>query len=63
MPFQVGIGSVSGTVFFQVGFGIPLRTMVLRKRCSEIMQQIYRRTHMRKCDFNKFAAYFENTFS
>ena len=25
----------------------------LRKRCSENMQQIYRRTHMPKCDFNK----------
>ena len=28
---------------------------VLRKRCSEIMQQIYRRTSMQKCDFNKVA--------
>ena len=28
---------------------------VLRKRCSENMQQIYRRTHMPKCDFNKVA--------
>ena len=26
---------------------------VLRKRCSENMQQIYRRTLMSKCDFNK----------
>ena len=26
---------------------------VLRKRCSENMQQIYRRTPMPKCDFNK----------
>ena len=26
---------------------------VLRKRCSEIMQQIYRRTLMLKCDFSK----------
>ena len=26
---------------------------VLRKRCSEIMRQIYRRTHMPMCDFNK----------
>ena len=26
-----------------------------RKRCSEIMQQIYRRTLMPKCDFNKVA--------
>ena len=26
---------------------------VLRKRCSEDMQQIYRRTPMSKCEFNK----------
>ena len=26
---------------------------VLKKRCSENMQQIYRRTPMPKCDFNK----------
>ena len=44
---------------------------VLRKSCSENMQQIYRRTHMPKCDFAlrhayspiKLAAYFQNTFS
>ena len=29
---------------------------VLRKRCSENMQQIYRRTPMPKYDFNKFAS-------
>ena len=28
---------------------------VLRKRCSENMQQIYRRTLMPNCDFNKVA--------
>ena len=28
---------------------------VLRKRCSENMQEIYRRTTMLKCDFIKFA--------
>ena len=28
---------------------------VLRKRSSENMQQIYRRTPMLKCDFNKVA--------
>ena len=27
---------------------------VLRKRCPENKQQIYRRTPMPKCDFNKF---------
>ena len=30
MSFQVGIGSLSGTVFFQVGLCTPLRTMALR---------------------------------
>ena len=28
---------------------------ILRKRCSEKMQQIYRRTPMPKSDFNKVA--------
>ena len=28
---------------------------ILRKRCSENMQQIYSRTPMLKCDFNKVA--------
>ena len=28
---------------------------VLRKKCSENMQQIYRRTPMPKCDLNKVA--------
>ena len=32
----------------------PLRGVLL-KRCSENMQQIYRRTPMPKCDFNKVA--------
>ena len=27
--------------------GVPI------KRCSENMHQVYRRTHMPKCDFNK----------
>ena len=30
-------------------------TCVLRKRCSENMQQIYKRLPMPKCDFNKVA--------
>ena len=34
----------------------PLRG-VPRKRCSENMQQIYRRTPMPKCDFNKVLKY------
>ena len=29
---------------------------VLKKRCSENMQQTYRRTPMPKCDFNKVAS-------
>ena len=28
---------------------------VLRNRCSENMQQVYKRTPMQKCDFNKVA--------
>ena len=28
---------------------------VPRKRCSENMQQVYKRTSMPKCDFNKVA--------
>ena len=31
---------------------------VLRQRCSENMQKIYRRTHMPKCNFNKVAKQF-----
>ena len=44
-----------------------------QESCSENLQQIYRRTPMPKCDFNKvakawvfsckFAAYFQNSFS
>ena len=30
---------------------------VLKKKCSENMQQIYRRTPMPKCDFNKVACF------
>ena len=30
---------------------------VLSKRCSENKQQIYRRTPMPKCDFNKVACF------
>ena len=33
----------------------PPSASALKKRCSENMQQIYRRTLMLKCDFNKFA--------
>ena len=42
----------SWKVYFQKQ---PARA-VLSKRCSENMQQIYRRTPMLKCDFNKVAA-------
>ena len=28
---------------------------IIKRRCSENMQQIYRRTPMPKCDFNKAA--------
>ena len=32
-----------------------------RKRCSKNVQQIYRRTPMPKCDFNKLCNFFETT--
>ena len=32
--------------------------VVFKKRCSENMQQIYRRTPIPKCDFNKVASQF-----
>ena len=32
--------------------------VVLKKRCSENMQQVYRRAPMPKCDFNKVACNF-----
>ena len=35
------------------GDGSLFSEAALRKRCSENMQQIYRRTPMLKCDFNK----------
>ena len=34
---------------------LALSSGVLRKRCSEKMQQIYRRTSISKCEFNKVA--------
>ena len=49
----------------QIPFGCACKTLsniqkqpprgVLRKRCPEDIQQIYRRTPMPKCDSNKFA--------
>ena len=42
------------TLFDNIRNKQPL-TGVPRKRCSENMQQIYRRTPMPKCDFNKVA--------
>ena len=40
----------------------PSSRDVLRKKCSENMQQIYRRTPMPKGDFScKFAAYFQSS--
>ena len=45
---------VSGNLVTAVGQKQPSRA-VLRRRCSENMQQIYRRTPMPKCDFNKVA--------
>ena len=37
-------------------------TVVLKKRCSENIRQIYKRTSMPKCDFSKvFALYWNHT--
>ena len=36
-------------------------TGVPRKRCSENMEQIYRRTPVPKCDFNKVALHIFHT--
>ena len=52
--------NTGGSVHFSYSYVVndlgnkPFRG-VLRKRCSEIMQQIYRRTPMPKCDFSKVA--------
>ena len=35
---------------------------VLGKRCSENMQQVYRRTPMPKCDFNKVVTLLKSHF-
>ena len=42
---------------FQDGFSVAVAAVqrVLKKRCPESMQQIYRRTPMPMCDFNKVA--------
>ena len=40
---------LSRKIFLQALGVVPV------KRCSENMKQIYRRTHMLKCDFNKVA--------
>ena len=39
--------------YIAANFQKDLSRVVLRKRCSENMQQIYRRTPLPKCDFNK----------
>ena len=48
--FQVSSITVAG---FNQDYGMQKQTSrgILRKRCSENMQQIYRRTTMPKCDF------------
>ena len=48
-------------IFLNIVISVVIRNQkqpsraVLGKRCSENMQQIYRRTPMPKCDFNKVA--------
>ena len=43
------------TVIVSVYISLYRSKGVLRKSCSENMQQIYRRTPVPKCDFNKVA--------
>ena len=58
-PFKTGAGArrlvVEGKLRQK-----HLSRSVLGKRFSESMQQIYRRTPMSKCDFNKVAKYAAN---
>ena len=47
---------IDDEAFLQTKGGRPEPSRgVLRKRCSENVPQIYRRTLMPKCDFNKVA--------
>ena len=41
--------------FFRTSIQKQQSRGALKRRCSENMQQIYRRTPMLKCDFNKIA--------
>ena len=47
-------------IFLRKGYTLQKKTSggVFRKSCSENIQQIYRRTPMQKCDFNKAALQF-----
>ena len=40
MSFQVGIGSLGGTVFFQVGLCTPLRTMPCKTNFNESIKNL-----------------------
>ena len=57
-------GVISGPCFPVFGLKIHTKSshiekqpsrVVLKKRCSKIMQPFYKRTSMLKCDFNKVA--------
>ena len=55
---SAGMYESSGSQFFRSTTGIQQKLPprgVLKKRCSDHMQQIYRRTLMQKCNFNKVA--------
>ena len=52
LDIRGGWGQVKGLDVKKIQQKHPSRD-VLRKRCSEIMQQIYRRTPMSKCEFKK----------
>ena len=55
---MIGSLKIESTVNYEY-FQMQLSRGVLIKRCSENIQQIYKRTPMPKCDFNKVAKQIE----
>ena len=55
---QGKLREIFGTMVKTIQLPKQLSRGVLKKRCSENMQQIYREALMPKCDFNKVAFHF-----
>ena len=53
MSFQVGIGSLGGTVFFQVGLCTPLRTMSIKMSWYSVSSFFLFRTNCKKGYLNE----------